>query len=496
MADDLAAMAAQVYGEQAPTQSDAALTVQWAKMMDPNFRAPKVARTVVAPSWGAGPAWGGAAAWGAGVVIPPPVGGFGKGAYNPNVIKGKGKGKMQGEFRPENDAIYLAVGTAMQGAAPEELATPGDGVWDEEALKKRLAKYFRGAAKGLSFTDEPHKVINDFADNALGNVAWALQGAKWLATADLTLVLEVSIDELFPQSFKQSVPADAPLQDLILQAHDRALEEARFAPILMDAVKETVEGKKSVNKVYNAVEAARKDVVAAMFTNVDESKDFFYCLENGVTEKIQEFVGAWISSSIKALGDWPEGVIEAKDAQKLFDKLLSREESCLPRSIVRYMVEPLPEPWEFVADTIKGIYKSSATSNAVAAASSAKKRKAEEGPNFLYKTTWCRNMMTEGMCKMGDWCVFAHHEGEMAVHKGLKGAMMKGGKGKGPYGYSGSSQGKGKGDMKGGKPADFRAMAIFAASGKGCKKGKARQDSSSADAWDPADAGEDGEFLA
>jgi len=488
MADDLAAMAAQVYGEQAPpTQSDAALTSQWAKMMDPNFRAPKVAKTV-APAWGARTV---APSWGTGVVVAPPVGGFGQGAYNPNVFKGKGKGKMQGG--PDNDAIYLAVGTAMQGTAPEDLATPGDGdgVWDEEALKKRLAKYFRSAAKGLSFTDDHHKVVNEFADNALGNVAWALQGAKWLATADLTLVLEVSIDELFPESFKQSVPAEAPLQDLILQAHDRALEEARFAPILMTTVKETVEGKKSVNKVYNAVEAARKDVVAAMFTNIDESKDFFYCLENGVTEKIQEFVGAWISTSIKALGDWPEGVLEAKDAQKLFEKLLSHEESCLPRSIVRYMVEPLPEPWDFVADTIKGIYKSSATTHKAAAASSAKKRKAEEGPNFLYKTTWCRNIMTEGFCKMGDWCVFAHHEGEMAVHKGLKGAMMmKGGKGKGPYGYSG------KGEAKGGKPADFRAMAIFAAGGKGCKKGKARQDSSSADASDPADAGEDDEFLA
>merc|ERR1719199_815409 len=109
----------------------------------------------------------------------------------------------------------------------------------------------------MTFAGEFEQVINDFADSSLSNVTWALQGTKWLPVADFTLVLEVAIGELFPDTFKATIPDSGQFEEAILNAHDRALEEARFNPFLNDTVKEIVEGKKSSNKVHNAAETAR-----------------------------------------------------------------------------------------------------------------------------------------------------------------------------------------------------------------------------------------------
>jgi hypothetical protein len=271
----------------------------------------------------------------------------GKGKVAP--VPGKGAGTKAKPAAPVNmsaeaDAIYIAVNTATQNVRPDELLAQ-DGQWDMETLKRRLAKYFRAGAKGLSFSGGCKKVINEYADSVLGNVSWALQGTKWLAKADFTLVLEVAIAELFPETFKNELQEAVQFEEIILEAHDRALEEARFAPMLQDTVKDIIEGKKAQNKIYNAIEAARKTVCDKMFANTDDSSDFFAAAEHGIMGKVEEFTKGWITTSLRTFGEWPENVLERQNAQKLFDKLLNNEENCLPRSLVRYMVEPLPEPW-------------------------------------------------------------------------------------------------------------------------------------------------------
>jgi len=347
------------------------------------------------------------------------------------------------------DAIRVALDTAMQNVEAADLQSENEGAWDIDALKKRLASYFRKAAKGMKFDGEDYvKVINTYADAALSNVCWSLLGTKWLAKADFTLVVEVAIGELFPESFRENIPPEARFEDAILQAHDRALEEARFVPILNDVTKALISGKKAANKVINAAEEARRDIAAKMTDNQDDSADFFYATENGVFEKIQEFVKEWIAATVKKIGDWPESTLDQSTCQKLFDKLLSNKECCLPRALVRYMVEPLPEPWDFVATTCREIYaKVIATSAALMEESAAKRRKDHEGPNFLYKTEWCRNMMGKGHCRMGEWCVFAHDESEMWYgHKGFK--SFKGGQvssGKDGYSKDGCGKDSGKG---------------------------------------------------
>lgn len=398
---------------------------------------------------------------------------------------GKGKGK-KGDKDPNrlasesSDAIYIAINTAMQNVTPDDITAPGEGAWDPETLKRRIAKYFRSGAKGLNFGGgDFKKVINEFADTALSNVSWALQGTKFLSKADFTLVVEVAIGELFPENFREQCPPEVAFEEVILQAHDRALEEARFSPLLMDTVKEMVEGKKAQNKVYNAAETARRDIVTKMLETQDETQDFFYASENGVMGKIQDFTKEWITATIKGLGDWPEGVLEEKDAKRLFDKLLTNEECCLPRSLVRYMVEPLPEPWDFVETVLKELYQASAAANREAAEASAKKRRKDEGPNFLYKTEMCRNMQTSGTCRMGDWCVFAHDPSELWHHKGGLVQMVKGAApmmGKGVYPEGGKEGCWGKGQMEGGWGKDAWGKDGWGCKGKdGCKgKGKGK----------------------
>jgi len=256
----------------------------------------------------------------------------------------------------------------------------------------------------------------------LGNVSWALQGTKWINKADFTLVLEVAISELFPEEFKAQNPAHA-LEEITLKAHDRALEEALFAPVLLETVKEVVEGKKSSNKVHHAAEASRREIVAKMNENQDDSADFHSAFENGVQSKIEEFLGGWIRGTLKNLGDWPEGIIDRKDCTTLFQRLVVKEDVCLPRALVRYMVEPLPEDWDFVTNTINEIYDA-AEANSTESYPSKKKFKNQkdyikdyEGPNWTYKTEVCRNIAQTGHCKMGDWCVFAHDESQLYLHR-------------------------------------------------------------------------------
>merc|ERR1719217_98693 len=166
--------------------------------------------------------------------------------------------------------------------------------------------------------------------------------------------------------------------EFILQAHDRALEEARFSPFLTDLVKEIVEGKKAVNKVFTAVEDGRREAVQKLNDNTDETADFFAISENGVMPKIEEFAKDWIALSIGKLGDWPEGVLEMKNAAKLFQRLMSNEESVLPRSLVRYMVEPLPDPWDHIKVCLKEVYAEAAEKAEIEAEKSGKKRRKDE----------------------------------------------------------------------------------------------------------------------
>mmetsp|Transcript_93953 Transcript_93953/g.148469 ORF Transcript_93953/g.148469 Transcript_93953/m.148469 type:complete len:540 (-) Transcript_93953:88-1707(-) len=431
--------------------------------------APQPQPQTIAPIWpqqgGGGGGWAGQ-----GQIITPAMRAAGITTIAP---AGKGGGMSYKGMGMVEDPIFIAINTAMANVPPEELITEQNEAWDPDTLKRRIAKYFKSAAKNLSFSGSPEKVINEFADAALGNVSWALQGTKWLNKADFTLVLETAISELFPDEFKAEHPAHA-LEEIILKAHDRALEDALFAPVLMDTVKELVEGKKSSNKVHNAAEAARRDLVEKMNASQDDSADFHSAFENGVQEKIEQFVAGWIQGTLKSLGDWPESIIDRQTCTTLFQRLVCKEDVCLPRSLVRYMVEPIPEDWEFVTNTINAIYDA-AEANAEEQFPSKKKQRKDyikdyDGPNWTYKTEVCRNIAQTGHCKMGDWCVFAHDETELYLHR--SGALGPGL----PYGRGHEAEGelfplKGKKKGFGGPGMMPYGKAGFAPMGFGKGKG-------------------------
>merc|ERR1712232_1292372 len=94
--------------------------------------------------------------------------------------KNRGGGEWGGM---EEDPLYMAIGAITMEVPAEDLVGK-DGAWEGDALKKRLFKCFKTAAKGLSFDHEDKaKLIRDYTDYALNDVAWCLEGTKWIQKA-------------------------------------------------------------------------------------------------------------------------------------------------------------------------------------------------------------------------------------------------------------------------------------------------------------------------
>merc|ERR1740121_2976250 len=98
---------------------------------------------------------------------------------------------------------------------------------------------------------------------------------------------------------------------MVLASYDRAFDEQRFWPILSEAVASNVSGPKIKKKVWNAVDAARKEAVAA-----------------GLTDP-SEFAAHWVTRSVALLAaNSQSGLSSSLEADKmttLFQTLLEAE---------------------------------------------------------------------------------------------------------------------------------------------------------------------------
>merc|ERR1712232_562173 len=132
----------------------------------------------------------------------------------------------------------------------------GEHEWDQNKLEKTLRGHFNKAAKNLAFgNSELWELINTYADNCFGSVFASLGDREWLSTgqADFILVLDAGIKDHFPAELLGQCPR-LEFEQMVLAAHDRAFEEQRFGPILTEAMSGVVQGKKTMSKVWNAME--------------------------------------------------------------------------------------------------------------------------------------------------------------------------------------------------------------------------------------------------
>lgn len=202
-------------------------------------------------------------------------------------------------FEPEDDNIYTAVKVALEPASEVE---KDDNL---RKLRTKIAKYARDAVEGLELDKgEVGDLINTYADNFLTKIFQGMADRPWLPQADMLLVIDAAVKELFPQSTLSDVTPDE-LESLIFCAHDRAMDEQRSLPAIWEAIQTVLQGPKVRNKVYKACELSRKDVA----TNLE-------------VQGAESFLHEWISRTVHRLRDecqgYPETVLSLATATELF----------------------------------------------------------------------------------------------------------------------------------------------------------------------------------
>eukprot|EP00435_Cladocopium_sp_Y103_P036655 s2141_g9.t1 len=177
----------------------------------------------------------------------------------------------------QEDQLSAAVTQALEPILPQETE------WDQAKLEKRVKQYFRNAAKNLEFHVKPwQELVEEYADHVFASLFQALKERPWLMQVDFLMVVDAGVKELFPPYILQHVP-QVVFEQQVLSAHDRAFEEQRFAPMLWDTLFERIEDKQQKTRIYNAMEAARKE--AATVT--------------GEGNPVEDFVKAWVACSLR-----------------------------------------------------------------------------------------------------------------------------------------------------------------------------------------------------
>jgi len=207
-----------------------------------------------------------------------------------------------------SDAMYEVISLVAHGL--EGIETE----WDTAKLEKKLKEYFNKAGKNMKFAGKKlQAAIDEYCDNAMSSICSGLGERTWLHTqeGDMVLILDAGIKDLFPGSLFKNVSQDD-FEAMVLASYDRAFDEQRFWPILSEAVASNVNGPKTKKKVWNAVDAARKEAVAA-----------------GLTDP-SEFVAHWVARSVALLAaaSSQSGLSSSVEADKmttLFQTLLEAE---------------------------------------------------------------------------------------------------------------------------------------------------------------------------
>ncbi|CAE8617918.1 unnamed protein product, partial [Polarella glacialis] len=138
------------------------------------------------------------------------------------------------------------------------------------------------------------------------------------------------------------VPAPS-FERCVLQAHDRAFEEQRFAPMLWEVLFTKLPDKSTKNRVYNAVEAARKEAAISGTSNGGNP--------------VEEFTSAWLGFSIQKLraecGAMLESVLPPHVAAEIFHGLI--QAGSLPVGLTTEYGPP-PDGWAHVELALQDAY--------------------------------------------------------------------------------------------------------------------------------------------
>jgi hypothetical protein len=210
--------------------------------------------------------------------------------------------------------------------------------WDADKMQKKIYEYHKKAGKNLNFKGAAlGALIDEYADNMFSSMFASLGDREWLynGQADFVHILDAGVKELFPaHTLRQASPED--FQSLVMAAHDRAFEEQRFGPILTESVNNTVQGPKIRKKVWNAVDASRKEAA--------------YSGAQGV----EDFTTNWIHSAVAQLsavtGGEPDSVISAEDMTTLFHQIIAGGGTPLALTSDQ---GPPPEGWPLVDQAVQ-----------------------------------------------------------------------------------------------------------------------------------------------
>mmetsp|Transcript_64860 Transcript_64860/g.101077 ORF Transcript_64860/g.101077 Transcript_64860/m.101077 type:complete len:485 (-) Transcript_64860:163-1617(-) len=302
-----------------------------------------------------------------------------------------------------DDAIDTAAGTCLQSVAHLEKE------FDFDKLRWKVASVFRKAANAMSFQGNLQSLIDDYADKAFQQLASAIGDRDWLPQVDLTLVLNVAVKQCFPpQVLAQAGPLG--VENMVLPAYDRSFDETRVMGLLWESIKGRVDGKKTQNKVYASLEAARNESVRALSGPTADPS----VLNLPTIEKVQRFVSRWIGGTVDQIakahqGD-PHTALPSNIASAMFQHLL--DSGTMPIFLTRELQTQgiqVPSPYPDLDGVVTTAYQPYA-------ARAVKRQRTQQTFQMpMAKTAYCFYHYN-GSCGFGAQCRYAHSEMELPPH--------------------------------------------------------------------------------
>lgn len=222
----------------------------------------------------------------------------------------------------------------------ETCVMPFEHEWEKEKLVKKIRDYFWKAQKNLTIKRNLQGAVDEFADVALGSLFAGLGDREWLYSgqADFTAVLDAGCQCCLNIDLMNTVEREEYGQ-IVTASYARAFEEQRFGPILTNEVTKAVQGPKTKKKLWNSMEAGRKQA-----------------MEEEITQ-LEDFVACWINASCGHLanetGHNPDSVLEAGDMAAFFHALFKA--GALPIAMTQESGIP-PEDWPLVSETVQMCY--------------------------------------------------------------------------------------------------------------------------------------------
>jgi len=312
---------------------------------------------------------------------------------------------------PGDDVIDAAAGSALlliQHLEPD---------MEFDKLRWKVAKIFRTAAVGLAFEGNVADVIDKYSDKAFGQLAASIGDRDWLPEIDLTLLLDTAVQQTFPQHFlAQAGPGG--IEKFTLASYDRAFDDIRVIGLMWNMLQGKVgEGKKTVNKVYAALDESRRTALGIFPASTPgaswtEAQSLNHALP--IEEKVKRFLTCWIRYAIEGIakvhGGNPSSAISEENLCDVFQKLL--KSGILPPFLSRELKsqgvtlpQPLPHVDEVISSTYQPFVERASRKQALMTAQRANR------PKWAY----CYYHY-QGFCGYGDKCRYAHHESEVPPH--------------------------------------------------------------------------------